>query len=269
MVEVAANFSGSMPEYYDRIMGPGQFDLFAEDLAARLPLRPAGDVLELACGTGVATRRLRERLHAEVRLVATDLSEPMLDYARRKLSALQGVEWRQADAAALPFPDGAFGAAACAFGVMFVPDKKKLFAEARRVLKEGGEWIFNVWDGIDANLHSRATNEVFAQLYPGDPEMRFDLPFKFNDRAMLQSLLAEARFRVRRMEPVTREVRFPSARDVATGQLRGTPRGGLLQKRGADLDAIIDKCAEALARVGGAAPFRCSARALVVEACAV
>jgi ubiquinone/menaquinone biosynthesis C-methylase UbiE len=266
MADVRATFGGSMPEYYDGIMAAGQFDIFAQDLVARVPVDPAGGVLELACGTGVATRRLRERLHRDVRLVATDLSEPMLAFARRKLAGTPGIEWRQADAGALPFGDGEFGAVLCACGVMFVPDKNKLFGELRRVLAPGGALVFNVWDGIDANPHSLATNEVFMSLFPGDAEMRFDLPFAFNDQALLRSLLAQAGFRDVRIEPVTREVRFASAQELAIGQLRGTPRGALLEKRGLDLEAIIGKCAAALARVGGAEPFRCSARALAIEA---
>jgi SAM-dependent methyltransferase len=266
---IAANFTGSMPEYYDRIMGPGLFDLFAADLVARVPAKPAGDVLELACGTGIATRRLRNRLDPGVRLVATDLSKPMLEHARSRLEGVAGVEWREADAAALPFDDAAFAAVLCACGVMFVPDKKKLFAEARRVLRPGGTLVFNVWDGLQANPHSNATSAVFAQLFPGDPEMRFGLPFEFNDRALLRSLLEGARFRETRMEPVRRELHFASARELATGQVRGTPRGALLEKRGVRLDEVIEKCAAALAQVGEAAPFRCPAQALVVEALAV
>ena len=138
MADLRATFGGSMPGYYDGIMAGGQFDTFAQDLVERVSVKPAGGVLELACGTGVATRRLRERLDKEVRLVATDLSEAMLGFAQRKLAGTPGIEWRQADAGALPFGDAEFGALVCAFGVMFVPDKKKLFAELRRVLDKGG-----------------------------------------------------------------------------------------------------------------------------------
>ena len=117
MVDVAANFTGSIPEYYDRIMGPALFDPFAADLVRRLVEKPSGDVLEIACGTGVVTRRLRERLHPAVRLVATDLSEAMLGFARGKVPGK--IEWKTADAGRLPFGDAEFGAAVCAFGVMF------------------------------------------------------------------------------------------------------------------------------------------------------
>jgi SAM-dependent methyltransferase len=269
VTDVAADFTGSMPEYYDRIMGPAQFDAFAADLVGRLSTRPPGDVLEIACGTGIVTRRLRERLDSRLRLVASDLSKSMLDYARQKLGGMRGIEWREADAAALPFKDASFGAVVCAFGVMFVPDKKAVFREARRMLHEGGVWLFNVWDGLEANAHSRATNDVIEAMFPGDPELRFRGPFEFNDRAVLDALLAGARFGQVRMEPVQLEIKAPSARDYATGQLKGTPRGALLMRRGIAIDPLTDRIAAALAKVGGEAPFRCTAQALVVEARAV
>lgn len=269
MVDVAANFSGSMPEYYDRVMGAALFDVFAGDLVRRLPARPPGDVLEIACGTGVVTRRLRESLDPSIRLVASDISKAMLDYARNKLRDTKGIEWREADASRLPFGDAEFGAVVCAFGVMFVPDKKAAFRHARRVLREGGTFLFNVWDGLEANPHSRATSEVIEGMFPGDPEMKFKGPFEFNDRAMLRGLLAEAHFREVQMEPARLEVRCPSARNFAEGQLKGTPRGALLEKRGVAVSDVIEKIAAALARVGGAAPFSSIAQALVIEARAV
>jgi len=269
MVDIAANFSGSMPEYYDRILGHALFDAYAADLARRVAVRPPGDVLEVACGTGIVTRRLRERLDPAVQLVATDISKAMLDYARHKLEEVPGIDWRDADAAALPFADARFGAVVCAFGVMFVPDKKAAFREARRVLREGGRLHFNVWDGFEANPQARATNEVIERLFPNDPEIRFRVPIEFNDRAVLGTLLAGARFGHVRMEPVPLEIGCASARDFAVGQLKGTPRGALLAKRGVAVDTVIDRVAAALAEVGGAAPFKTIAQALVIEAQAV
>src|SRR5919201_751878 len=119
MVDTSANFSGSVPEYYDSCLGPAWFDAFALDLARRLPVKPPGDVLEIACGTGVLTRHVRERLDPDVRLVATDISTAMLEYARRKLSGAEGIEWREAHAVHLPFRDCEFGAVVCGFGFMF------------------------------------------------------------------------------------------------------------------------------------------------------
>src|SRR5215210_283273 len=86
---------------------------------------------------------LYKPLAPEVEIVATDLSLPMLDYARTKLATLKNVDWRQADIAALPFPDALFAAVVCQFGLMFVPDKQAAFREARRVLSKGGLFTFN------------------------------------------------------------------------------------------------------------------------------
>lgn len=266
VVDATANFTGSIPEYYDSCLGPAWFDAFAADLAQRLVARPPGDVLEIACGTGLLTRRVRERLDPALRLVATDLSKAMLDYARGKLSGLANVEWREADACRLPFGDGEFGAVLCSFGVMFVPDKQKAFREARRVLKEGGIFLFNVWDRIEENPHALANAQVIEELFPGDEEMRFRTPFEMHDFALLRRLLAGSRFREVRIEKKCIRTDGVSAHDVAVGQTRGTPRALLLEKRGANLDDVVEKVTAALARIGGADPYRAPAQAIIVEA---
>ena len=270
MAKAAMEFGGSIPEYYDAILGAGQFEVFAADLAGRLPTRAPGDVLELACGTGIVTQRLRQRLDASLKLVATDISKAMLDYAENKLRAVPGIAWREADATKLPFDSASFGAAVCAFGIMFFPDKRAALSEARRVLKKGGRLLLNVWDGLDANPHGRANARVMDALFPGDAEMQFaKVPYGFNDPAVLGELLEKAGFGAPQFEKVKLPVHCASAREWATGQMRGTPRGALVEQRGMALEEVIGKVAAALAQVGGEAPFRCMAQALVVEARAI
>lgn len=260
------SFSGSMPEYYDRCLGPAWFDAFAADLARRLPVAPPGDVLEIACGTGLLTRRLRQRLAPDVRLVATDLSVAMLDYARRTVGEGRAIEWQEADAANLPFGDERFGAVVCAFGFMFVPDKVLALREARRVLAPGGILLFNVWDRIEENPAAAANAAVVESLFPDDPELRFRVPYEMHDPALLRSLLAQAGFAEPSIETRRHQVEAVSARTIATGQIRGTPRSLLIEKRGGVLDEVIDKVAAALTAAGGADPYRGWAQALVVQA---
>ena len=265
MVDTRANFGGSIPQYYDNCLGPAWFDAFATDLAPRIPARPRGDVLEIACGTGLLTRRLRARLDPSVRLVATDLSAAMLDYARGKPSTSGNIEWREADAAKLLFRDGEFGALICGFGFMFVPDKNAAFSEAHRVLKDGGMLLFNVWDRIEENPHIMANAEVLESLFPGDAEMRFRIPYEMYDQELLRGLLKQACFDDVKIEKAAVPIAI-SARTIATGQIRGTPRSLLIEKRGVSLDEVIDKVTAALTRIGGADPYRGVARAIVVEA---
>src|SRR4051812_40705661 len=99
------------PQFYDECQGPLVFEPFALHLLRRLADIRSGQVLELACGTGALTAPLRRRLPATATLVASDLSPAMLDYARERHRALQGIEWRIADMLALPFEDVAFAAA--------------------------------------------------------------------------------------------------------------------------------------------------------------
>src|SRR5712691_10858334 len=143
-------FTGSIPKLYETYLVPLIFEPYAADLVNRLSSRSPSRVLEIAAGTGVVTRALASMLPESVSIVATDLTQAMLDQAR-VVGTRRTVEWRQADAMQLPFADGTFDAVVCQFGVMFFPEKSKAFAEARRVLRRGGVFIFNVWDQIREN----------------------------------------------------------------------------------------------------------------------
>jgi SAM-dependent methyltransferase len=266
MVSASATFSG--PQYYNDLLGPVWFESFAADLVERFPKRPPGDVLEIACGTGLVTRRLRDRLDPSLQLVATDLSKAMLDYARARLGDDNRIEWREADAMKLPFADNRFGAVVCGFGIMFVPDRRVALTEARRVLKEGGILLFNVWDSIEQNPHALANAEVIEAMFPSDPEMRFRIPYDMGAADHLRRLLVSARFRDTRIETKRVSIEGAHPRHIATGQIRGTPRSALIEKRGVALDLVIDKVADALTRQGGD-PYRGQAQAVVVEARAI
>jgi ubiquinone/menaquinone biosynthesis C-methylase UbiE len=265
MAQYGAGFGGSMPEYYDRILGPAQFEASGDDLAGRVPRKPGGDVLEIACGTGLVSRRLRERLDPTVKLHATDLSEAMLAYARSNVPG--AIDWRVADACALPFADAIYGAVVCAFGIMFVSDKAKAFREMRRVLKSGGLLFFSVWDRIERNPHGRIFSEVIEGWFPGEPEMRSArAPYEFHDRGVIRRMVEYAGFRHVRHDDVRVTISAPSARRYATGLVWGTPRVLLLQERGVDVDMFIDKCAASLAEEGGAEPFHLEGSAVVFQA---
>src|SRR5215213_2439429 len=168
MVATDKLFAGSIPEIYDRLMVPLIFEPYAVDLARRVAALAPHDVLETAAGTGVLTRALAAQLTPSTRIVASDLNQPMLDQAARRQ---QGgiVEWKQADALALPFGDQSFDVVACQFGAMFFPDKVQGYKEARRVLRPTGRFLFNVWDRIAVNEFADVVTETLAGLFPDDP----------------------------------------------------------------------------------------------------
>jgi ubiquinone/menaquinone biosynthesis C-methylase UbiE len=125
MPDPNAAFTGSIPANYDRYLGPVLFEPYAAELVSRLNVSEDACVLELACGTGIVTGRLFERLGPKAKLVATDLNDSMLQYAAAKLGSETSVEWKEADATDLPFADRSFDAVVCQFGLMFFPEKRK------------------------------------------------------------------------------------------------------------------------------------------------
>src|SRR5262245_1978957 len=164
-MDVDKKFSGSIPEIYDTYFVPLIFEVYATDLAGRVATRPVSRVLEVAAGTGVVTRALAAALPERASIVATDLNQAMLDRAAA-VGTKRPVEWRQADAMRLPFDDGVFDTVVCQFGAMFFPDKAAAFAEARRVLRPGGVFLFNVWDRIEENEFSDVVTNALAPLFP-------------------------------------------------------------------------------------------------------
>jgi ubiquinone/menaquinone biosynthesis C-methylase UbiE len=161
-------FAGPIPKLYEMYFVPMVFEPYAADLVKRLASRAPSRILETAAGTGVVTRALASAFPANVEIVATDLNEAMVEQAE-SVGTSRPVEWRQADAMALPFPDATFDAVVCQFGVMFFPDKAKAFAETRRVLRPSGVFLFNVWDRIEENEFVDTVTKALEALFPDDP----------------------------------------------------------------------------------------------------
>jgi ubiquinone/menaquinone biosynthesis C-methylase UbiE len=243
------------------------FSPYADDLAARLADLEHGRVLETAAGTGVVTRALVSVLPQGVSVVATDLNQPMLDHAASRLSS-ERVTWQQADAQMLSFPDGMFDAVACQFGVMFFPDKPRAFAEAFRVLKPGGRFLFSVWDRIEENEFADAVVGAVATLFPQDPPMFLArTPHGHHDAAALEAQLRTAGFGSVRVETFTRESRAPSALSVAIGYCQGTPMRNEIEAQGAEaLAAATRVAAAAIAARYGSGPVTGRISAHVITA---
>jgi ubiquinone/menaquinone biosynthesis C-methylase UbiE len=242
-------FAGSIPEVYDRYMAPLIFESYARDLAGRIAKFEPRDVLETAAGTGVLTRAIAAALPAQARITATDLNQPMLDHAAARARPDERISWRQADALALPFEDQRFDAVACQFGAMFFPDKVLGYRQARRVLKPGGHFVFNVWDEIAENEFADVVTETLATTFPNDPP-RFmaRTPHGYHDVAKLREELTMAGFAAISIETRGDISRAPSPRDPAIAYCQGTPLRNEIEARDpAGLEAATQACAEALA----------------------
>jgi ubiquinone/menaquinone biosynthesis C-methylase UbiE len=244
--------SGSMPEFYDRFLVPLQFEPFAQDLAERLRNITSGRLLELAAGTGVVTRALARTLPASVDITASDLNPAMLEQAK-SYGGLARVVWREADAMALPFPDEAFNYVVCQFGVMFFRDKQTGFGEALRVLRPGGEFLFNVWGDKEGTARLLA-QKVVGEHLSRDPASL--VAPEYNDIERVSAELAAAGFAFIRAEKVSKTTHSASAREAAVANCHG----GLLRAQidkfaPGRLDEITDAVEAAFAARFGDGPI--------------
>jgi len=226
-------FAGSIPKIYETYLVPLIFQPYADDLAQRVAVRRLGRVLEVAAGTGVVTRALAAALPGNVEIVATDLNQAMLDQAAAKGTS-RPVTWRHADAMQLPFPDGSFDVVVCQFGAMFFPDKAKAFGEARRVLRQCGLFVFNVWDRIEENDFAAAVTDALASVFPGDPP-RFmaRTPHGYHDRAIIERDVAQAGFGAADVATIRASSRADSPRIPALAYCQGTPLRSEIEARNA------------------------------------
>ena len=260
-------FAGSIPELYERLMVPLIFEPYARDLAARLAKTKPDAVLETAAGTGVLTRAIASALPA-ARMTVTDLNQPMLDHAKSRQPVDSRIAWRQADALTLPFEDRSFDAVACQFGVMFFPDKVQGYREARRVLKPGGHFFFNVWDRIEENEFADVVTQALAGVFPSDPP-RFmaRTPHGYHDEKQIRQELKAAGFTSVSFDAVDARSKAASPRDPAVAYCQGTPLRNEIEARGAPgLEEATNKAADALARRFGSGAVDGRIRAFVIGA---
>lgn len=259
-------FQGAIPENYDRYLGPVIFEPYAEEIAARLPADKLKSVLEIAYGTGIVTRRLRDALPASTEIVATDLNSDMFEFAKPKFKKNENVRWQQAEASALPFPDDSFDAAVCQFGFMFVPDKPAAMREAFRVLRNGGIFLFNVWDSFEVNPFAEIAHTTIASFFDCDPPKFYEIPFSLFDSKLVRELLQNAGFEKIESFVEPKFCRSRSAREFATGLVRGNPVRAEATERCVDPEELIDAVAKRLAHRFGAVPMEGTMQAIIWQA---
>jgi ubiquinone/menaquinone biosynthesis C-methylase UbiE len=263
-------FTGSIAENYDRHMVPLIFESFAADIARRVSEQSPVTVLETAAGSGVVTRALAPRLGPVARYVVTDLNQPMLDYAAGRQPTDSRISWRQANAQALPFEDASFDVIFCQFGVMFFPDRHLGFREARRVLRPGGCFIFNVWDRIEENVFANDVTNALAEVFPHDPP-RFlaRTPHGYHDKAVIKRELNQAGFSSVVIETKAEQSRASSPRDPAVAYCQGTPLRSEIEARDAEkLESATGYAAARIAERHGSGEVAAKIQAHIIVATA-
>ena len=262
-------FAGSTPQNYHEALGPMFFEPYARDTAARLALARGGKLLEVAAGTGIVTRHLLTRLPEGGHLVATDIGEPMLEVARASIPADSRLEWRLADACALPFADDEFDGLVCQFGLMFFSDQAGALREMRRVSKPGSRILVSVWGSLDENPIARVAHDTIGFFFPKDPPMFYTVPFGLYDETVVRGLFERAGFDRVSCDIVDTIGESATTDLAARGLVCGSPAfAQITQRDPSKIPDILQAVSSRLTADGGAAPMRLPMRARVFTATA-
>jgi SAM-dependent methyltransferase len=199
-------------EAYEAYFGPAIFAPLTEALLPHAAVRPGERVLDLACGTGIVTRRLPALVGDQGRVVGADINPAMLEVARRHGS--ESIEWLEGNGTALDLPDAAFDLVVVQQGLQFFPDRAGA-REIRRVLADGGRSVLAVWKGLAHHPLYAALAEAEAPrlVEHGVDVIWEDLvaPFSLGDATALRRLLLDSGFADVTLADATVSARFPDA----------------------------------------------------------
>jgi SAM-dependent methyltransferase len=170
---------GSGPATYQAFLVPAMFTPFAETLVVKAGIEPGSRVLDVACGTGAASRVAARRAGPDGSVTGVDLGEPTLAVARGfdPEPDAAPIEFLQGDATALPVEDGAFDVAICQQGMQFFPDRAAAARAMHAALKPGGRVAVATWTAIETNPFG-AVAAALAEHAGEEASQMMHSPFK-------------------------------------------------------------------------------------------
>lgn len=184
---------GSQPAFYERCNASRQLRTLALLLLERVQPRPGQRVLDVACGVGIVARLAAPLVAPSGRVVGLDLDESTLAIARAyALEARDLIEWKQGNAAELPFADATFDAVLCQQGLQSFPDKPAALREMHRVLVPHGVLALSVFGA--PNRYDAALAEAIARYVNEKIAKRSLAPFTLGDVDALYTIVNGAGF---------------------------------------------------------------------------
>jgi SAM-dependent methyltransferase len=236
-------------EAYESALVPGVFGPWAQEVVAGSGISPGATVLDLACGTGVATRYAAGMCLPNGRVVGIDIDSGMVEIAKAatlKVGAV--VDFRCAPADDLPLDSASVDVALCLQGLQFFPDRVKAFAELHRVVKPDGKLVATTWSFIEScKGYWAMVSALEARGIDAGPARK---PFSLSDPEVLREHAERAGFRYVRVRTDKRLADFASAESFVAAVARGAPssRHALVKVPQPDWPTFLSEVGAALAQ---------------------
>jgi ubiquinone/menaquinone biosynthesis C-methylase UbiE len=229
-----------MAEAYERHFVPAFFAQWAPQLVETAGIRVGQRVLDVACGTGIVARTAAPRVGTAGSVTGVDLNEAMLSVARRVSPDL---EWRQGDAAALPFEDAAFDAVLSQMAMMFFPDPATALREMARVVRPAGTVAILIPAGLDANPAYQAFVDIVTRHAGPAARNLVTRYFVLGDLDHTVGLFTAADLRVTNSSTPVGQMRYGSLDEAINIEIDSTPLGDRLDS--AIRERILADCRKA------------------------
>jgi ubiquinone/menaquinone biosynthesis C-methylase UbiE len=232
-------FVGNIPQNYDKFLRPIIFEDYADVMVEKAIKITASDVLELAAGTGIVSRKLRYALPDNTHLTITDLNAPMIDFARNKFNASENVTFRTVDAMKTDLKSDQFDLLVCQFGAMFFPDKVHSYREALRILRPKGSYLLSTWGTREENPFAQIAHSVCERIFADNPPVFYTVPFSYADPDQVENDMLEAGFSTVEHETIDLKKSVLDWEAFAQGLVHGNPLIDEIHARGHKNEAEI------------------------------
>ena len=207
-------------ETYEASFVPALFAEWAPVLVEFANVSAGQSVLDVACGTGIVSRTVADRIGETERLVGMDLNDAMLTVARR---VRPDIEWQQGDVAAIPFPDASFDVVLCQMAMMFFPDRVRALREMGRVSTSGGTVAVLVPSSLDAQPVWGPFVDIAAKHAGGDARSLLETYWSCGDLEALKSVFETAGLEVTATRSRVGTARFGSVDALVETEVNSTP----------------------------------------------
>jgi ubiquinone/menaquinone biosynthesis C-methylase UbiE len=236
-------YAASAAENYERHFVPAIGEPVARRLVDVARPSPGERVLDLACGTGIASRLAAAAVGAEGIVAALDANPGMLEVART--AAPDGIDWYEAPAEQVPFPDASFDLVLCSMGMQFFSDRQQAAREMHRVLVPGGRAVWCT-PGPTPPIFEAIDQALVNHLGPA-ASMFVHAVFSLHDPTEARTLMRGAGFEDVEVETTTLELRVDPPADFFWQYVQSTPLAAaaadLSEAQRAALEAeVIERC---------------------------
>lgn len=229
-------------EVYESCFVPAIFGAWAGPVADAAAITTGNKVLDVGCGTGVLAREALRRVGQKGQVVGLDLNEGMLAVAAR---AEPKIQWRQGDAASLPFDDASFDVVVSQFALMYFPDRVASLSQMWRTLAPGGRLAVAIWASLDRARGYRILVNITAGRNGHEAADVLAAPFVLGDQAGLAKLFADSGISAASVTLHEGSVRFASVKEFIRIEVKGSPLADMLSDD--DMESLARQCERALA----------------------